>query len=276
MPIRSDRNIGFSLLEILAAMAILTIIVVILGVFFDQASKAWTRGEKQVITYDLARSAIDVLFRDMTVAVVDKYLPFAVDNEAAIHSNGTAVIRGGFGTSSLSIGTTDMIRFVAFTGRRSGARETSDLDDIAYWVKLDKKGRGRLYRRAFRLDLYTDKAREFSVIYPTWDSLFDVSNTDHNRFFTVPGDDDYSDVILDNLYSFEVFCYTNEPPEILDYDSMTFTNQPPPRIDFFVVTLTDAQWARMDTFSDLSDWHRYVTNNMDEFKISCAFPLRNR
>ena len=92
MHLRSHRNIGYSLVEILVSMAILSIIVLVLGMFFDQASKAWTRGERQVTTYDLARSALDILLRDMTVAIADDYLPFAVDNAAAINSNGTAVV----------------------------------------------------------------------------------------------------------------------------------------------------------------------------------------
>ena len=62
---------GFSLLEILIAIAILSIMIVFLGGMTSTVSRTWTNSEKRVETYQAARGALEIMTREMTPAVVD-------------------------------------------------------------------------------------------------------------------------------------------------------------------------------------------------------------
>ena len=66
---------AFTLIELLAAMAVLSVILLIITSLFDSAVKVWTIGESQVTLYDLGRSAIDQIYIDMTTAVADDMIP---------------------------------------------------------------------------------------------------------------------------------------------------------------------------------------------------------
>jgi prepilin-type N-terminal cleavage/methylation domain-containing protein len=60
---------GFTLLEMLAAVAVLGILVVLLFQTFNQASKGWEFGQARVETTQQARAALDFMGRELTQAI---------------------------------------------------------------------------------------------------------------------------------------------------------------------------------------------------------------
>ena len=60
---------GFSMIEVLVASAILTVLVMMLGMLFQQSSLAWRAGSKRAEGYMQLRSLVGALQRDATDAV---------------------------------------------------------------------------------------------------------------------------------------------------------------------------------------------------------------
>src|ERR1017187_5655727 len=75
---KSPRNTegGFTLLELLAAMAILAVMVAMLFAAFSQASRAWLMAENRVETFTQARSALDLLSRELSQAIATTNISF--------------------------------------------------------------------------------------------------------------------------------------------------------------------------------------------------------
>lgn len=67
---------GFSLVELLVAMAVLSVMMVLLFGIFDQATDAWRRSEQKIDAFREARAALHYLKRDLEAMVVDANVPW--------------------------------------------------------------------------------------------------------------------------------------------------------------------------------------------------------
>ena len=108
----SMREKGFTLVEILIALAILAVIVTSTFVIFRSSSNSWQKGEKRSERYHNARVAIGKMSTEISQAVV---------NENKL---------------SKFIGNNEEVGFVSFVSTAEGIFE---LVEIEYW--LDKDGR---------------------------------------------------------------------------------------------------------------------------------------
>ena len=75
---RSSHH-GFSLVELLAAMAILAIMTTLLFAAFNQASRAWLQAENRVETFTEARAALDYMAKELSQAITTAQIPFLGD-----------------------------------------------------------------------------------------------------------------------------------------------------------------------------------------------------
>lgn len=66
---------GFSMIEVLVAASILVVIVMMLGMLFQQTSLAWRSGSFRAEAYMQVRSAIGAIQRDVSAAVDARLLP---------------------------------------------------------------------------------------------------------------------------------------------------------------------------------------------------------
>lgn len=80
---RFRRARGFSLIEVLAAMAVLAIIVLMASKMFVDASQAWKIGTRRVDQDSQARSALEWMTRELATAMSDGTLTLKVDNGLA-------------------------------------------------------------------------------------------------------------------------------------------------------------------------------------------------
>ncbi len=71
MKTNGDRN-GFSMIEVLVASAILVIIVLMLGMLFQQSSLAWRTGIQRADSFIQIRSLVGTFQRDASAAVSQK------------------------------------------------------------------------------------------------------------------------------------------------------------------------------------------------------------
>lgn len=75
--IRNPRSpqAGFTLLEILVASGVLALMVTILFALFNEGSNAWKMGEKTAEINQSIRTAMDLIIRDVSLAVIDTNQP---------------------------------------------------------------------------------------------------------------------------------------------------------------------------------------------------------
>jgi hypothetical protein len=78
---RRERRAGFSLLELLSAMAILMIIVMLMGIIFAEGDRIWTIGTNRVDNNSNGRAALNMIAHDLQYAVADNVLTFAMDTD---------------------------------------------------------------------------------------------------------------------------------------------------------------------------------------------------
>ena len=69
---------GFSLLEMLIAMTVLTAILFVLAQMVDTAGRAWTDSEQRVETSQSARTALELVTRELTPATINTCEQFVV------------------------------------------------------------------------------------------------------------------------------------------------------------------------------------------------------
>ncbi|HUI08249.1 MAG TPA: prepilin-type N-terminal cleavage/methylation domain-containing protein [Verrucomicrobiae bacterium] len=76
MKLNEKCRVGFTLVELLASMAILGLIMVMLFSAFNQVNKAWLMGESRVETFTQARAALDFMTKELSQAIVTTNIIF--------------------------------------------------------------------------------------------------------------------------------------------------------------------------------------------------------
>jgi prepilin-type N-terminal cleavage/methylation domain-containing protein len=69
---------GFSLIELLVAIAVLSVMLLMLAEMTGTVADTWAKGEARIETYQSARAALELVTREMTPAVVDTRSQFVV------------------------------------------------------------------------------------------------------------------------------------------------------------------------------------------------------
>jgi len=72
------RRRAFTLIELLASVALLTFILLILAGVTESASRAWREGQSRTETFQSARTSLEIIAREVTPAVVDTHMQFVV------------------------------------------------------------------------------------------------------------------------------------------------------------------------------------------------------
>jgi prepilin-type N-terminal cleavage/methylation domain-containing protein len=68
---RENTKAAFTLIEMMASVAILGMMMFLLFAAFNQTSKAWLQGESRVETFSSARAALDYMSRELAQAMVN-------------------------------------------------------------------------------------------------------------------------------------------------------------------------------------------------------------
>lgn len=187
---RRVHRAAFTLVEILTAMAVLSIIILMMARIFTESTRAFDLGSKIADQNLKGRMVLDFMAREISQAVADDVLAFKLDS-ADFELFGNAVEDG------------DRLQFVTLSqlvdsGRRQARQVVYFVDDI----KEDNQPTGRYQlRRAVK----TDGITCYNQPSPNkwWDDSAGNALT-----------------LAENVAGFQVWCYT-EPgtPAIYDYDS---------------------------------------------------------
>ncbi len=92
----ANASLGFTLLELLVAMAILGLMVSMLFAAFGQASRGWLQAENRVETFTQARAALDFMSRELSQAMATTNISFlgGVTNVAFVAPISTDLVDG--------------------------------------------------------------------------------------------------------------------------------------------------------------------------------------
>ena len=133
----TTRTAGFSLVELLAAIAILMVIVGIMGMVFTESDRAWNVGTGRVTNMSEGRAALNMIAHDLQYAVADKTLTFRLRPD----KDGVRA----FGAPC------DELSFVSLQHDSSESPRTAR--EIAYYVVVNKKTdpSGRLLNYNYQL-----------------------------------------------------------------------------------------------------------------------------
>lgn len=286
-PETGHRQRGFTLVEVLASMAVLAILLLMLGGFFDQATKAWSSGETQVAIYDMARGALDEIYRDTTTAVADRYLPFAIRNDYVIVWDQDAQPRPkGTGLSTANamyLGGADAVRMLTAVGPRAGGQGHSDLYDVLYYLACDQEtGKGQLKRRGASIHFGTYPPnvgiRHYVEGASEGGDLASIQGLFAQPQILVP--DENTDTLLDNVYAFEAMAFDENDNQIRNYFSKEEPGfRPPARVDYRLVVLSDEDWARREQILDTggsADWHEFAEERGEVFVVRAVMLMRGR
>jgi len=122
---------GFSLIEIMVAMAILSIIVLMMSTIYHQSTLAWDSGTRKTKGSVVARAVLGLISKDLSLAVVD-----------------TNILTRGIGDMYIQNGAKS-IRFVTLGGTNSANTR------VARMIRYEKSGASpRVMRYEYERTLY--------------------------------------------------------------------------------------------------------------------------
>jgi prepilin-type N-terminal cleavage/methylation domain-containing protein len=152
---------GFSLVELLVAVAVLSTLMVLLFGFFDQATQAWQASERKIDAFREARAALYYIRRDLQSMVVNDHIPWVMYNDPQAISdapppNGFGPIRAG----APPVAHGDTLFFISRQPLDAQeANSLSDLCAVGYYLRYSpdltvaEAGTGRI-RSTYKLHRY--------------------------------------------------------------------------------------------------------------------------
>lgn len=251
------------MVELLASMAVLSIIVLMLGRVFTISTAAWRRGKEQVDSYVQGRTAVLAIAKACETAMVDEYFPLWVDydNFPAPGTDDAPYIDQA--NSALFI--------LTFTSRQAAAQK--QWTETAFYLSTNLQGRGVLFVRE-----NTD-ASSLNRYLPAGD--FGSSTKIRNRFnefrTTLLQTGSFASLLADNVFAFQLNCLDEAGKKIpgTDYYSKVLTNKVPAYLEIMVEVLDESQWQRTN-WMDAADFRAYAVSNVVRFSATVAFPLCTR
>ncbi len=86
---------GFTLVEMLVAVAVLTMMMVMMGQIAGMVNQAWSEGRKKVNNFTKARAMLDLFSRDIQSGVFRNDLAFFPNSEIAFYTQQPGILSGG-------------------------------------------------------------------------------------------------------------------------------------------------------------------------------------
>jgi len=146
---------GFTLVEILIALAILAIIVASTFTIFRSSSSSWQKGEKRSEKYHNARVAIGKMSMEISHAVIAE------------------------GSDGKFIGDKQGVRFISFVSASSGIFEVAE---IGYWLDKDKRALMRNEDIDPDYDFSTQDYSDILADNDTWDSDTSAEEEEKDKY----------------------------------------------------------------------------------------------
>ena len=220
---KSSSRSAFTLIELAAAFAVFALILLAVGSIVQQSSDSWRSGLDAVSASDEGRAFTDEAFRDLTAAVCTSNFPFVVVNN------------GSGGTAS--------DRLYLISGYRRNSNGTSDLSEVAYFLKNDPQTPGAKILVRRQQNTATNSIRSSFRQGGARDTLAEIKGLSFWDPSSLP--DEFSSEMARNVLSFRVACYGTNNNLLTPYDSFPpRTGQLPARVEVTLQLLPKETWSR--------------------------------
>ena len=167
----SRRLAGLTLTELLVSMGLLTFLMLLLSSATESASRAWRDGQTRTDTYQSARTALDLMTRELGSAVVDTRMQFVIGPSTVLS---TIVRKTNTDLAEKFAPETPFILWMAPLGEDGGLR------CVGYYLHHDSKKR---FYRLKRIYVAPDTAEKDSPYFPR---MFNLLNARDNTLRTSP------------------------------------------------------------------------------------------
>jgi prepilin-type N-terminal cleavage/methylation domain-containing protein len=210
---------GFTLLELLASIAILGILVVMISQIFGESDKAWNSGTGRSVNNTEGRAALNMIMRDLELAVADNVLTFKMGLDR------TNLVTYGFTNSE--------INFVSLKNDSKDGNRTAR--EIQYWVNMDPAhtGRYQLVRSEVSdsLECY-DNPRWYDQRVAGFSYAIVAENVVGLAFYAPDGSTTYDSLVTNQN------TYVNSPP---------FTpRNTPPHVDVYLEIMNERESKQLN------------------------------
>ncbi len=237
---------AFSLIEVLSAMAILSLIVVMVARLFADSSLIWKAGTRRVEQDFNARAALELIGRQLTMAMVDTVLTMRV-------KSGPPDIYGN---------NSDMVTFASFDQRAEirNNQPYRDVQQIRYQL-LEPPTNPPVGYLLVRFAAQNESTSTY-LCYTTrnWTAVFD----------SYPADQ--ANVVAEHVARFNVYVYvpdaSGNPVRVPDYDSQV--HSPPLWVDIVMYTMDEDDAIKAANLSGPART-RYLNRTVRRY-VHRAFP----
>lgn len=211
---------GFSLIEVLAAMAVLSLIVLMISKMFVDTNAAWQIGTRKVDQDTQGRTALEWMTRELATAMAD----------------GVLTLRTGPGRVDFYGQASTLITFTTLNHRpeyRSG-NPYREVQQVRYYLY----GITNIFTLARHVTENESSGSFSCYTTPNWTTVFDVA--------PYAGQDQWANVLAEHVAKFDVTVYITNGSGVIakaNYDSAV--DPPPAWIDLTVYMLNadDAEKA---------------------------------
>ena len=247
---RSVHSRGFSLIELLASIALLVIVTLLMTRIFSSASMAWRNGNKRIESNNNGRAAIDFVSRELAGLIVGTNYPnLHMDSDEDTY----------LGRAS------DRITFVTLNhlSEYRGSEKYRDVQQVQYRV-IEQPG----FTNRYCLMRYVVE-RVYSASFTSYEDPNWVDAMDNLS-------DSFGNIIAENIRSFEVFVTLTNGAIDADY-SYTPAKGPPAAIDVYLEVLAEDDANKASLMPGNTSWialqtRRYATRIYVENRAGYAFP----
>jgi len=269
MPALSDMQAkacvkkGFSLLELLVALAVFSILVVLLMSMVDTATKLWRTNENRIDSYREARAVVSIVTRDLQSALAAGKTNYFKLNDATLRPNGSSS-----GTNASQLFFLSTLPGAAQWSATSGANK-SDLCQVGYFLGFGKSSASsnssvntmNLYRYFLPSDAtYSRLTNNPSQLFPNTLNLVDPN----------------VELLARNIVSFQVNAYnysttTNTNSGVVSHQMIAYTpanDHPLP--DLVEVTIQAVNQETSARLTNAASWSATnsspIVENIQTFK----------
>ncbi len=279
-PATPSGRSGFTIIELLASMAILVFIVLMMSRVFAEATSIWSLGAKRITTASDGRAIMDFMVKELTQAMADDVLSFKLSSGANPSDFGVSA----YGADS------DEVYFGAAV-QSCALHNMRNVEQFAYFIApmLDDRdvvipNRYRLARTRRTGSTYSTQNNRINSIYKKDDWWTAMKPPPGYIEENVNGQ--ACETIADNISAFEVWAYS----EATGYYEPDYSSRPgggssidnkdmlPLWVDIYLEMLSEEDAVKMAELwgADQARALEFLSSNVKRFTARVYFPNRER